>query len=124
MVLPPFSKGGWGGMGLPPFSKGGWGGFGQLGDELDALRFAAGERRALLAEREVTQSDVLQQPQRVMDRRVRAEEFDRFVDGEREHFTDRFALEAHRESLRAEARSTADFARDLHVGQKTHLDAL
>jgi hypothetical protein len=34
---------------------------GELGDQLDALRFAAGERRALLAEREIAEAHVLQQ---------------------------------------------------------------
>ena len=38
---------------------------GEFGHQLDALRFAAGERGALLAEGEVAEADVLQQAQRV-----------------------------------------------------------
>ena len=41
--------------------------FGELSDEFDALRFAAGKRGALLAECEVPQSHVLQQRQRMMN---------------------------------------------------------
>ena len=53
---------------------------GELGHELDALRLAAGQRGTRLAEREIPQAHVLQQPQRVMDGGVRREEFDRVID--------------------------------------------
>ena len=42
---------------------------GQFGDQLDALRLAAAQRRARLAEGEIAQSDVLQQLQCVVDGR-------------------------------------------------------
>ena len=75
-------------------------------------------------EREIAEAHVLQQPQAVVDRAVRGEELDRFVDAHREHFADRLALEAHRERLGVEARAAAHFARHAHVGQEAHLDAL
>ena len=78
---------------------------GKLGDELDPLRLAAGERRALLAEREIAQAHVLQQAQRVMDRGMRGEEIDRFVHAHRQHLADRFSLPAHRQRFGVEARA-------------------
>jgi hypothetical protein len=68
---------------------------GQFGDQLDALRFAARQRRALLAQRQVTEADILQQAQRVMDLRMRGEEIDCFVDAQREDVADGFVLELH-----------------------------
>src|SRR5450759_2135970 len=59
-----------------------------------------------------------------MNRRVRAEELNRFVGAQREDVADRLALEAHRERFGAEAKSTAYLARDFDIGQETHLDAL
>jgi hypothetical protein len=43
----------------------------QLGHQLDALRLAAAQRRRRLAQRQVAQADVVQQPQRVRDLRHR-----------------------------------------------------
>ena len=96
----------------------------ELGDQLDALRLAAGERRALLPEREVTEAHVLQQGKRVMDPPMRGEEVDGFVDVHRKHVGDRFAAPRCGERLAGEARSVAGFADDLDVGQKAHLDRL
>src|SRR5450759_5400146 len=59
-----------------------------------------------------------------MNRRVRAEELNRFVGAQREDVADRLALEAHRKRFGAEAKSTAYLARDFDIGQETHLDAL
>src|SRR6266571_6792532 len=53
-------------------------GFCKLIDELDALGLAAGKRRTLLAERQIAQPDLLQQPQAAVDRGMRGEELDRF----------------------------------------------
>ena len=63
----------------------------ELGDELDALGLAARERRALLAEREIAEADVLQQLQRVMHARMRARRTRRLVDVHREHVADALA---------------------------------
>ena len=46
---------------------------GKLGYELDALRLAARQGRALLTQRQVAETYVLQQPERVMDARVSGE---------------------------------------------------
>ena len=96
----------------------------KLGHQLDALRLAAGERRALLAEREVAQPHVLQERQAVMDRRVRGEEIHRVVHAHQEHVADALVLEAHGERLGIEARAAAGLAGHLHVGQEGHLDPL
>jgi len=98
--------------------------FRELSHQLDALRLAAGERRALLAERQVAQAHVLQQSQRVMGRWVRGEKLGRLVHAHRQHFADRFSLPAHRERLGAEPESAADLAGHLYVRQEAHLDFL
>ena len=60
----------------------------QLGDQLDTLGLTARERRALLAEREISQSNILEQLERMMDARVSLEELHRIVDVHREHVAD------------------------------------
>ena len=75
----------------------------QLGDELDALRLAARQRRRRLAERQVAEADVLQQLQRVRDVRHRGEEVDRLVDLHLQHVADALAAPAHRQRLGVEA---------------------
>ncbi len=97
---------------------------GELGYELDALRFAPGQRRALLTERKIAEPDFLQQREGVMDGRVRGEKISGFVHAHQQHVADALALEAHGERLGIEARAAARFARQLHVGQEAHLDAL
>src|SRR5204863_1684325 len=78
--------------------------FRQLGDELDALRLAAGERRALLPEGEITQAHVLEQRKRVMNPPMRGEELDRLVNVHCEHLADRLAAPGRGERLAVEAR--------------------
>ena len=67
---------------------------GELGDQLDALRLAAGQRGRRLAQREVAQAHVLQQLQRVRDRRHAGEELDRLVDLHLQHVADALAAPA------------------------------
>src|SRR5678815_6196623 len=52
----------------------------QLRRDLDALRFAAGERRRRLAEREVAESEVAQHFDLFADGRLRLEELDALFD--------------------------------------------
>ena len=56
------------------------------------------------------------------DCRHGTEEFDRFVDLHLKDFADIAVLPGHGERFRIEACAMANFARDLHVGQKSHLD--
>ena len=83
---------------------------GELGDELDALRFAAGQRRALLAEREVAEADVLQQLQCMVGRGMRREELDGLVDTHRQDLGDRSLAKPDCERLVVEAAPAADVA--------------
>src|SRR5206468_7659274 len=101
-----------------------FGHFCELGDQFDALRLAAGERRALLPESEVTEADVLQQRKGMMDTPMRGEEVDGFVDIHREYVGDRLAAPRCGERLAREARAVAGFASHLDVRQKAHLDRL
>src|SRR6478609_1478835 len=77
----------------------------ELGHELHALRLAAGESRALLPEREISQAHVAQQAECVADLRMRSEKRDR-------------------QRLGVEARAAAALAAHADIGQEAHLDLL
>src|SRR5262245_53106592 len=96
----------------------------QLVGELDALRFAAGERVARLAEREVAEADVVEYGQRPRDRGVRGEERARLLHGHGEDVGDAALREADSERLLGEAPPAAHVAVDEEVGQKRHLHPL
>src|SRR5882672_1498421 len=96
----------------------------ELGYELHALRLAAGQSRALLAEREIAQADVAEQRERVADLGMRGEEHGGLVDGHHEHVADALAAILDRERLRVEALTAATLAVHTHVGQEAHLDPL
>ncbi len=95
---------------------------GQLGDELDPLRFAAGQSWRRLAEREVAKADILHQRERARDRRMRAEELDCFVDLHREDVARSLSAHLDAERFAIEAPPAAHVAQHLHVGQEVHLD--
>ena len=65
----------------------------ELGRELDALRFAAGERRRRLTHLDVAEADVADRSQLVVHARNVGEELVRFVDAHLEHVGDRLALD-------------------------------
>ena len=94
----------------------------QFGHQLEALRLAARQGRARLAEREVAETDVVEQRQRVGDRRMRGKESTGLGDRHRQHVGDGAILPAHGQRLAIEAVTAADIARDLDVGQEVHLD--
>src|SRR5712691_434449 len=71
----------------------------QLVGELDALRFAAGERVARLAEGQVAEADVVEDLEAAGDLRVRREERRRLLDRHTEHVGDRPAGVADGERL-------------------------
>src|SRR2546425_5793425 len=96
----------------------------ELAHQLDALRLAARKRRALLAEREIAQADVLQQLETALDRRMRGEEFERLVDVHRQHLADALAAQLDRQRIGVEARAAAGFARYAHVREEGHRDLL
>jgi len=89
--------------------------------QFDALRLAAGERRALLAERQVTEADILQQLQCMVDARVRREELHGLVHAHREHVADAAAAVLHGQGLGVKPSAAAGVAGEFHVGQETHL---
>jgi AcrR family transcriptional regulator len=59
----------------------------KLGGDLDALRFAAGERRGRLAERQVAQSQVVQHLDLLADRGLAGEEGDALFHGHVQHMS-------------------------------------
>ncbi len=95
-------------------------GGGQLGNQLDALRLAARQKGAGLAELQITQPHVLQQLQRVMDFAVRREKLDGFVHLHLQHLAGVAAAQPHGERFRVEAQTVAIGAGHGDVGQEVH----
>ena len=93
----------------------------EFGHQLDALRLAAGERGAGLAQREVPQAHIAQQRQRPTDARMGAEEFHGVFHVHRQHIADRALTPMHLLGLAIEARTVAALAMHLHVRQEAHL---
>ena len=92
----------------------------EFSHQLDALRLATTERGRRLPERQVTQSHVLEQLQRVADGRHGGEEVHRLVDLHLQDLADVLAAPADRQGFGVEARAAAGFTQHLHVGQETH----
>src|SRR5690606_7374213 len=96
----------------------------ELRHELDALRLAARQGRALLPERQIPEPHVAQELERMTNLRVRREERGRLVDRHREHVADALAFVLDGQRLGVETRAVAALARHAHVGQEAHLDLL
>ena len=94
----------------------------QLLGELDPLRFAAGQRRRLLADLHVAQANALERLHLVADRRHRLEQVRRLLDRHVEHVGDRPVPVAHLERLAIVALALAHVAGDVDIRQKVHLD--
>src|SRR3954468_7186943 len=94
----------------------------QFGGELDALSFAAGQRRRGLAETDIAETDVDQRGQVTRDRRHCGEELGGLLDGHVEYVSDGLALVVHLERLAVVARAVTYLARDIDVRQEVHLD--
>src|SRR3954466_3946808 len=97
---------------------------GELAHHLDILRLAAGEGRALLAERQIPEADLLQELQATLERWMRGEELERLVDIHCQHLADALAAQLDRQRVGIEARTVARLAGDAHVGQEGHRDLL
>ena len=94
----------------------------QVSRELDALRFAARERRGRLPEPQVPESDVVEHFEPVHQLRRRVEELHRFAHGELQGFVDVAAVVLDLEDAALVARAAAVFADELDVGEELHLD--
>ena len=94
----------------------------QLGHELDALSLAARERRARLAERQVAEAHVLEQPEGVVHAAMCGKEARRIIDVHGEHIADAGVAPAYRERLGVEAPPAAHITQHLDIGQEAHLD--
>ena len=95
---------------------------GQLGGQLDALGFAAGERRRRLAQRDVAQADVVQRLEDLADPRHVGEQLERGGDRHVEHVGDRPAVELDGQGLGRVAGAAAGVAGDPDIRQEVHLD--
>ena len=96
--------------------------FHQLAGQLDALGFAAGERRRRLADLDVVEADRVQRAELVMDRGDVFEVGHRFLHVHLEHLGDALFLVHHLQRFAIEAVAVADGARDPDVGQEIHFE--
>src|SRR5205809_5594435 len=94
----------------------------QLGRELDPLRFAAGQRRPSLAKPQIAETDIQQRDELGRDRRHVPEKARRFIDSQIENVRNVFPFESNLERLAVVPLAAADFALDVNVRQKMHLD--
>ena len=99
-------------------------GFGQMSRELQALGFAARQRRHRLAESQVFEADVGERTQSGLHCRLVGEKSERFADRHLKHVGDGFVFERDFEYLGAEALAVAIGAAQVNVGEELHLDML
>ena len=90
--------------------------------QFHALRFAAGEGRRALTERDVAEAHVEQRVQLACDRRHRSKKFGGLLDRHAEHFGDVLAFVLNVERLAVVALAMAHLARHVDVREKVHLD--
>ncbi len=95
---------------------------GQFLGQLDALRFAAGQRRRVLTEADVGQPDVDQRLQLARDDRDVAEEIGGVLDRHLQNVIDVLAFVADLQRLAVVALAAADVAGHVDVRQEVHLD--
>ena len=96
--------------------------FGELRDELQTLRLAAGKRGGGLSEREVAETDLFKQLKRPLDRRRRRKELNRLADLHLKDVAGALSLPEHFKRLRVEAFAAAAFAEHLYFRQEVHLN--
>src|SRR5207244_3815435 len=96
--------------------------FRELGRELDPLGFAARERGATLAELQVAQADIEERVQFVRNARHISKKSRRLIHGQVEHVGDVFSLISNFECFAIVSSAVADFALDINIRQKMHLD--
>src|SRR6185503_2843972 len=94
----------------------------QVRSELDALRFAAGQRRRRLAQPQVAQPNVIQNTQAIRNLLHFTKETDRLAHSHVQHFVNILAAITNVENLLFETRAFAFFAHQLHVSKKLHLN--
>ena len=96
--------------------------FGQLGRQLGALRFTAGQRRGGLTQLDIAETDLAHRLQSACDLGHVGEELTCFIYRHIQHFIDIFALVAHLERLLVVAAPLAHIAGNVNIRQKVHLD--
>ena len=104
------------------FLRSGCGAACELGDELDALGFAAAECGAGLSELEVAESGLLQKGEGAVDFRVRAEEFDGLFDRHVHDIADGFSVVEDLERGWVVASSVAVLAGHVGRREEVHLE--
>ena len=95
---------------------------GQLGGELDPLRFAARKSSGRLADLDIAQADVVEGLQLALEARVVLEEGKALFHRHFQHVAYAFALVFHFEGFAVVALSLTHFAGYVYIGQKVHLD--
>ena len=98
--------------------------FDQFARQLDALGFAARERRRRLSELDVIQADVVQRLQFVAHVGNVLEQLQRLLDVHLEHIGDGLALELDLQRFVVVPMSLADRAGHPHIGEEIHFQAI
>src|SRR5581483_2478694 len=96
----------------------------QLAGQLDALGFAAGERRCRLAQLDVVQADVVQGLQHRPDARHVREMVQGLLHVHVEHVVNALALEADLQRFAVEAAAFADGTGHPDIGEEVHVEAI
>src|SRR3984893_12608935 len=99
--------------------------FGQMLDEFQSLRFAAGKRVQRLAKPQITEPDFVENIERTGEGFLFAdlgEELDRFAHGQIEHIMNRFAVQFDFQHVRLEPFAFAFGAADIEIAQELHVD--
>jgi hypothetical protein len=94
----------------------------EVRDEFDALRFAAAEGGAGLAEFQVSEARIVEGGQGAGDTWKRLKEFERFLDGEIEDLGDVLVVELDIEGFTAEPASGTGFAQDKGRREEVHFE--
>src|SRR5579862_434652 len=96
---------------------------GEFASQLDSLRFASGESSGGLAELHIAEADFHDRSELLLNLRNVFKELQRVSGLHVQNVADGVALETNRERLGVVTAAAADFAGDVHIRKKIHLDA-
>src|SRR5205085_2923112 len=98
---------------------------GEVPDEFQPLRFAAGKRVERLAEPQISEPDFIQNIERIAELfrfADQREKLDRFVNSQLEHVVNRLLVQLHAQDVRLKTAAFAFGAANVKIAQELHLD--
>ena len=99
--------------------------FGQMSNQFQPLRFAAGERVQRLSKAQITEANFFEHRKRLGQSRFFADlgkELDRFAHSQFEQIVDRFSVQFHIQHVRLKTAAFAFGAAHVKVAQELHFD--